>query len=197
MPSRPRLSRNPEAPAVERTEDLVAVMPSFGTAPRMTLDLSQSAAHLAAVPRTRSHGFAWGRSSTIALILSLTPEEAQMAGVEVGDFSSPDETRTPDKTTVEVVRIGGASAARMRLEPGWRWSECIKPIVGGERCQAHHVGLLESGTMHVVHDDGSEEEIRAGQAYVIAPGHDAWVVGDEPVIGFEFESRTAEEYAKA
>jgi hypothetical protein len=94
-----------------------------------------------------------------------------MAGVEVGDFGSPDETRAPDKTTIEVVRMGTANASRMRLEPGWRWSECVKPIVGGERCQAHHVGLLQSGTMHVVHDDGTEQEIRAGQAYVIEPGH--------------------------
>jgi hypothetical protein len=119
-----------------------------------------------------------------------------MAGVEVRDFGSPDETRTPDKTKVEVVRMGGASAARMRLEPGWRWSECIKPIVGGESCQARHVGLLQSGTLHVVHEDGSEQEIGPGQAYVIEPGHDAWVVGEEPVVGFEFESRTAEEYAR-
>ena len=119
-----------------------------------------------------------------------------MAGVEVGDFGSPNETRTPDKTTVEIVRMGGTNASRMRLEPGWRWSECIKPVVGGEHCQAHHVGLLQSGTMGVVHQDGTEQEIRAGQAYVIEPGHDAWVVGDEPVVGFEFDSRTAEEYAK-
>ena len=119
-----------------------------------------------------------------------------MAGVEVGDFSSPDETRTPDKTMVEIVRMGGVAASRMRLEPGWRWSECIKPVAGGESCQAHHIGLLLSGTMHVVHDDGTEQEIRPGQAYVIDPGHDAWVVGDEAVVGFEFDSRTAEEYAK-
>jgi hypothetical protein len=78
----------------------------------------------------------------------------------------------------------------------WRWSDCVKPVVGGERCQVHHVGLLQSGTMHVVHDDGSEQEIRAGHAYVIEPGHDAWVVGDEAVVGFEFDSRAAEEYAK-
>jgi hypothetical protein len=119
-----------------------------------------------------------------------------MAGVEARDFGSPDETRTPDKTTVEVVRVGGATAARMRLEPGWRWSECIKPVVGGEKCQVHHLGLLQSGTMHVVHEDGTEQEIHGGQAYVIEPGHEAWVVGDDPVIGFEFDSRTAEEYAK-
>lgn len=52
-----------------------------------------------------------------------------MAGVEVGDFGSPDETRAPDKTTIEVVRMGSANASRMRLEPGWRWSECVKPVV--------------------------------------------------------------------
>ena len=71
-----------------------------------------------------------------------------MAGVEVGNFDAPDETRKPDKTMIEVVRMGGATAARMRLEPGWRWSECIKPVVGGERCQVRHLGLLQSGTMH-------------------------------------------------
>jgi hypothetical protein len=119
-----------------------------------------------------------------------------MAGVESNDFGSPDETRTPAKTTVDVVHLGGGTAARMRLEPGWKWSECIKPVVGGESCQAHHLGFLQSGTLHVAHEDGTEHEIRAGHAYVIAPGHDAWVVGDEPVVGFEFESRTAEEYAK-
>lgn len=119
-----------------------------------------------------------------------------MAGVEVGDFNAPDETRTPDKTMIEIVRIGGSTASRMRLEPGWRWSECIKPIVGGESCQMPHLGLLQSGTMHVIHDDGTEQEIGPGQTYVIEPGHDAWVVGDEPVVGFEFQSRTAEEFAR-
>jgi hypothetical protein len=120
-----------------------------------------------------------------------------MPGVEARNFDSPDETRTPDKTKVELVRIGRATVGRMRLEPGWRWSECIKPIAGGESCQMHHVGLLQSGAMHVVHNDGTEQEISAGQAYVIEPGHDAWVVGDEPVVGFEFESQTAEEFARS
>ena len=57
-----------------------------------------------------------------------------MPGVEIGDFGSPDETRAPDKTTIEIVRMGSVNASRMRLEPGWRWSECVKPIAGGERC---------------------------------------------------------------
>ena len=133
---------------------------------------------------------------SIAGPMNVRGKGAGMAGVEVGDFNAPDETRTPDKTTIEIVRMGGSTASRMRLEPGWRWSECIKPIVGGERCQALHLGLLQSGSMHVVHDDGSEQEIGPGQTDVIEPGHDAWVVGDEPVVGFEFQSRTAEEYAK-
>jgi uncharacterized cupin superfamily protein len=60
----------------------------------------------------------------------------------------------------------------------------------------HHVGVVVSGTLHVAHEDGTEQDISAGNAYVIGPGHDAWVVGDEPVMGYEFDARTAEEYAK-
>jgi hypothetical protein len=92
-----------------------------------------------------------------------------MAGVEARSFDAPDETRTPDKTKVEIVRMGGTSASRMLLQPGWRWSECIQPIVGGERCQMRHVGIVQSGTMRVAHDDGTEQEIAPGHAYVIEP----------------------------
>jgi len=123
-------------------------------------------------------------------------KEVHMAGLEVRGFDAPDETRTPDKTTVDIVRLGSNSAARMRLEPGWRWSECIKPIVGTDSCQVRHVGVVQSGRMHVTHDDGTEGEIGAGEAYVIEPGHNAWVVGDEAFVGFEFETKAAEEYAK-
>ncbi len=119
-----------------------------------------------------------------------------MAGVEARDFESPDETRTPDKTQVDVVRIGATTAARFAFEPGWRWSECIKPVVGGDSCQARHVGAVVSGHMHVAHEDGSEADIGPGDAYVIEPGHDAWITGDEPFTGFEFESSTVETYAE-
>jgi hypothetical protein len=119
-----------------------------------------------------------------------------MAGVQTGSFDTPDETRTPDKTKVDVVRLGNVTAARFSMEPGWKWSECVKPVVGTDSCQVHHVGVLQAGTMHIAHEDGTEQEIRAGEAYVIEPGHEAWVVGDEPVVAFEFDSRTAEEYAK-
>jgi hypothetical protein len=117
-----------------------------------------------------------------------------MAGIEARGFDSPDETRTPEKTRVDVIRFGATTAARFTFEPGWVWSECVKPVAGTDTCQARHVGVAQAGRLHVTHDDGSEVEIGAGDAYVIEPGHDAWVVGDEPFVGFEFES--AEGYAR-
>ena len=112
-------------------------------------------------------------------------------------FDTPDEKRTPDKTTVDVVKLPGASVARLTFEPGWRWSECIRPVVGTGSCQVRHVGALLEGEMEVVHDDGSTAQLRAGDAYVIEPGHDAWVVGDQRAVGLEFESTAAEVYAKS
>ena len=114
-----------------------------------------------------------------------------MAGLEVRTFSAPDETRTPDKTRVDVVKLGANTAARLTLQPGWRWSECIKPVVGTESCQAHHVGAVVSGSMHVVHEDGTEQDLVEGDAYVIDPGHDAWITSTEPFVAFEFDSATA------
>jgi hypothetical protein len=119
-----------------------------------------------------------------------------MPGVQKLNFDSPDETRTPDKTRAEVVRVGNTTVGRLTLQPGWQWSECIKPVVGTDSCQIRHVGIVQAGAMHVVHDDGTEEDLVAGDAYVIEPGHNASVVGDEPFVGLEFESRAAEEYAR-
>src|SRR6266550_2008612 len=109
-----------------------------------------------------------------------------MAGVESRDFGSPDETRTPDKTQVDVVRMGATTAARFAFEPGWRWSECVKPVAGTESCQARHVGVVQSGSIRVTHEDGTELELRPGEAYVIEPGHDAEVIGDERFVALEF-----------
>jgi len=111
-------------------------------------------------------------------------------------FESPDEVRFPAKTTVEMVDLGGIKAARLRCEPGWKWSDCIQPLVGGDSCQLHHVGVLTSGAMHIRHDDGTELDITPGMAYVIEPGHDAWVVGDDPATAFEFDSSTAQTFAQ-
>ena len=115
-----------------------------------------------------------------------------MAGVQTLDFESPDETRTPDKTRVDVVRSGSTTAARMVLEPGWKWSECIKPMAGTDSCQVRHVGFVQAGTLRVVHNHGAEAELRAGDAYVIEPGHDASIVGDQRFVAFEFETKAAE-----
>jgi hypothetical protein len=119
-----------------------------------------------------------------------------MAGLHARGFDAPDETRTPEKTQVEVVRMGDTTVARFTFEPGWRWSECIKPVVGTDSCQARHVGVARSGRLAVRHDDGTEGEIGAGEAYVIEPGHEAWVVGDERFVSYEFETRSAEQYAR-
>jgi hypothetical protein len=123
-------------------------------------------------------------------------EEVGMAGVETRDFGSPDESRTPDKTRADIVHLGGTTVARVTLEPGWSWSGCIKPIVGTDKCQLKHVGVAQSGSMRVTHEDGTELEIRPGETYVIEPGHHAEVVGDEQFVGFEFQRESAEQFAR-
>ena len=89
-----------------------------------------------------------------------------MAGISTLDFNSPDETRTPDKTKVDVVHVGNTTAARMAFEPGWKWSECVKPVAGTDSCQARHVGVVQSGTLRVTHDDGTEFELSPGEGPV-------------------------------
>lgn len=123
-------------------------------------------------------------------------KEVEVPGIQMGNFDSPDETRAPEKTKVEVLKLGDTTVGRATFQPGWRWSECIKPVVGTESCQARHVGTVVSGRLHIVHEDGTEGEPGPGDAYVIEPGHDAWVVGDEPFVAFEFEAKTVAEYAK-
>ena len=118
-----------------------------------------------------------------------------MTGVEVRDFSKPDEVRSPDRTTVELVQLAGGEIGRYTFQPGWRWSECIKPVVGTDSCQVEHLGYVISGTLQVRHDDGTEREITAGSVYRIGPGHDGAVVGDEPAVVVEFQGAAG--YAKA
>src|SRR5689334_4186662 len=110
-----------------------------------------------------------------------------MANFEHRDFNAPDETRTPDKTKVELVNVAGGQIGRYTFQPGWQWSECIKPVVGTDSCQVEHIGYLVSGTLHVDHDDGSSADVTAGDVYRIASGHDAHVVGDDPVVVVEFQ----------
>lgn len=117
-----------------------------------------------------------------------------MSGIESRDFKSPDETRTPAKTVIELVNLAGGQIGRYTFQPGWRWSECIKPVANTETCQTRHVGYAVSGTLHIKHSDGTETDVRAGDVYHIEPGHDAWNAGTEPAIFVEFQG--AAQYAK-
>jgi quercetin dioxygenase-like cupin family protein len=110
-------------------------------------------------------------------------------------LDQPDETRTFENGKAEVVTLGDFSASRLVFEPGWRWSENVKPIAGTDSCQVLHTGYHVSGRLHVRLDDGTEKEFGPGDAYVIPPGHDAWVVGDEPVVSVDMSRVTAEQYA--
>ena len=113
---------------------------------------------------------------------------------EVKSHDKPDEVRTPDKTRVEVVRLQGFTLGRFILAPGWRWSECIKPVVKTDSCQNSHVGYAVSGRLTVVGKDGAKNGIGPGASYTIPPGHDAWVEGNEPFVCIEVMS--AEQFAK-
>jgi mannose-6-phosphate isomerase-like protein (cupin superfamily) len=107
---------------------------------------------------------------------------------------APDERRTPDKTQVDVVRLDSFTIGRFTLQPGWRWSTCIKPVVKTETCQLPHVGYAVSGSITVKMNDGSQKTIRPGMSYTIPPGHEAWVEGKEPFVAIEVMS--ADIYAK-
>lgn len=117
-----------------------------------------------------------------------------VSSFEVKSHDSPDEVRSPNKTRVEVVQLSGVTIGRFKFEPGWRWSECIKPVVKTDLCQLSHVGHVVSGTIRVRMKDGTEKTIAAGESYTIPPGHDAWVEGDQPFVGIEVMS--ADIYAK-
>ena len=107
---------------------------------------------------------------------------------------APDEVRAPDKTRVEVVQFERYTIGRFKFQPGWRWSECVKPVVKTDQCQLSHVGYAVSGRIKVRMKDGTEKTISAGESYTIPPGHDAWVEGDQPFVGIEVMS--ADVYAK-
>lgn len=114
-----------------------------------------------------------------------------MAAFDYRPFSSPDEVQTPRLTTAEMVDIADGRAGRFTFQPGWRWSECIKPLVGTDSCQVDHLGYCVSGRLHITYDDGTEGEIAGGGFYHIGPGHDAWVVDDEQTVIVEFQTAAA------
>jgi len=118
-----------------------------------------------------------------------------MAGLEVKSFQNPDETRPfKDKGQAAVVNLGDGTAGLATFEPGWSWSEHVKPIAGTESCEAPHMAYVVSGRMKIVMDDGTEAEVGPGDAAVIPPGHDAWTVGEEACVMVDFGGM--EGYAK-
>ena len=110
-----------------------------------------------------------------------------MESLETRTFAEPDETRSMEKTTIELVDLAGGRIQRTTFEPGWRWTDAIGPAAGTDRCQVDHVAYVVSGRLHAEHDDGSAGEVGAGDVFRLAPGHDAWVVGDEPVVLIEIQ----------
>ena len=114
--------------------------------------------------------------------------------MEVKSFDTPDEVRSFEKGKLELVRVGDRVVGKATLEPGWKWSQHVKPLVKTDSCQAPHFQYQLTGILHVVMDDGTERDVRAGEVMLVPPGHDAWVVGDEPVVLVDFQGMV--EYAK-
>lgn len=119
---------------------------------------------------------------------------ATITTFKVKSHDAPDETRTPEKTRLEVVHLDDYTLGRFTLEPGWKWSKCIKPVAKTDSCQQSHIGYIVSGQLTVQMDDGTRYTLKPGDSYTIPPGHDGWVEGDEPVTALEFAS--ADSYAK-
>ncbi len=116
-----------------------------------------------------------------------------MNTVIIKRFESPDEVRHFDKGTFEIIALGGMTIGRASYEPGWRWSQHVRPVVGTPSCMVEHIGLVISGRAAVAMDTGGRFELRAGDSFYIAPGHDSWVVGDEPYVSLHLMG--ADQYA--
>lgn len=109
-----------------------------------------------------------------------------MASLEKKSFNAPDERRAPPNTTMEMVKFGDRAVTRITYQPGWRWSNDIKPMAGTDLCQINHFIYVISGRTHVVMADGSAMELGSGDLATIPAGHDGWVIGDEPCVMIDF-----------
>ena len=118
-----------------------------------------------------------------------------MAKIEVKSFEAPDEVRKFEKGRVELVKVGDVTIGRGTFEPGWKWSTHVKPLAKTKSCEAPHFQYQIAGTMKVVMDDGTTRECKAGDVSLLPSGHDAWVVGNEPVVVVDFQGMA--DYAKA
>jgi len=117
-----------------------------------------------------------------------------MKKIEVKSLNTPEEVRTFDKGKVELINIEGRTVGRATLQPGWKWSESVKPLAKTESCQAPHLQYHVSGTLRIKTDDGTVKDCKAGDITMLGSGHDAWVVGNEPVVIVDFQGMV--DYAK-
>jgi hypothetical protein len=109
-------------------------------------------------------------------------------------FDNPDEVRTFEKGKFELVKVGGMTIGRATYDPGWKWSVHVGKATGAKSCSVEHIGMVVSGTATAAMDDGRIVEMKAGDLFYIAPGHDSWVVGDQPYVSLHFMG--AEQYAQ-
>ncbi len=110
-----------------------------------------------------------------------------MATLQRKNFDTADEVRTPPRTKMEFVKLGDLTVVRTTFYPGWHWAEDIRPIAGTESCQVPHFGVVVSGYCHVKMDDGTEADLGPGDVVINPPGHDGWVIGDEPYVFIDFQ----------
>jgi mannose-6-phosphate isomerase-like protein (cupin superfamily) len=104
----------------------------------------------------------------------------------VRNFSTPDEIKEFSNGRIEFVTLEDVAFAKVTLKPGWRWSRDIKPTMKSELCESHHIQYVISGRLRVLMDDGTEHDLSPGDVCVVAPGHDAWVLGNEPFVAIDF-----------
>ena len=109
-----------------------------------------------------------------------------MGQMQRKSLEMPDETRTLPNGRTDIWNLGDFVVGRIVFQPGWKWSKDVKPIAGTEWCEYHHLGLILEGTLHYVTPEGLEMEVSPGMLFEILPGHDAWVVGDTPVVQYDF-----------
>ncbi len=118
-----------------------------------------------------------------------------MKKAELKNFGKPDEIREFPKGKVNLVKVGGATVGRAVLEPGWRWGTSVQPIAKTKSCEAPHFQYHISGVLRIHMDDGTEFDCKPGDVSLLPPGHDAWVVGNEPVVVVDFQGMV--DYAKS
>jgi len=124
----------------------------------------------------------------------MTNPQIPVQNAQHKNYSKPDETRKFDKGQIDLVTVNGITFGRATLQPGWKWSTCVKPLAKTASCEAPHTQFVISGRIHVAMDDGTELEFGPGDVAFIPPGHDAWVIGNEPCVAIDVTGLT--DYAK-